>query len=403
MENENNKKESFNRTAEILTFPPVAILPIVLLGMLFQGMNPIDSFPISLAATQLFIYAALTVANMTWMKKGKYKMAVSASLTANGLLIVFVSAELNTHVLFGWVGLLMLFIGVVALISQLSPPQAVSFPKRTSSILPPDMTKKDLKKLLSAIPFPSAMLKANDKGEDVVLEANEPLSAILGMRADDMTGRAFSSLVPNYQGVASFKYANAEWISHKSTGGRETLFILSPAVKLEKRENGGFEPKDMGGGIVDEGTGIYTKESMEHIAKYAVQECRRYNNRLTTLLLKLEFNGKSIVPPSDEAKGKAFRAFAGALSLLMRPCDSAFLTDNDCEVIVFMPDSSLDKTKTFVEQIHDSIRKLAAIECVELGLARLVDASVNAVGEDVLSADQMAAEARLEMKRKYKD
>lgn len=400
-----NEKVSLNKTVEILTFPPLAILPIILLGMLMQGMDSSDSFPISLAATQLFIYAALTIANMTWIKSGRYKVAIPASITANGLLIVFVAAELNTHVVFGWVGLLMLLIGVIALISQLSTPRAVSFPKRTVSILPPDMTRPELKKLLAAIHFPAAILRTDDNGKELVVEANEPLSAILGVRPNDMAAKDFSSLVPDYRSGTSFKYANAEWVSHKSTSGRETLFMLSPAIKLEERAESGFRAKEPsgGGGIVDEATGLYTEGSMTHIARFAVQECRRYNNRLAVLLLRLEFNGKSMVTPSDEARKKAFRAFAGAIVLMLRDCDSAFLTDNDFEVIIFMPDSSPDKTETFVEQMHDSIKKLATIECVELGLAGIADASVNSIGADILTAEEMVQAVRLEMKRKYRD
>ncbi|MDR1915383.1 MAG: hypothetical protein LBQ58_02290 [Synergistaceae bacterium] len=398
----NQKKNSLNRTVEILAFPPFAILPIIFLGMLMRGMDSIDTFPISLAATQLFIYAALSIASISWMKKGKYKIAIPASITANGLMIVFVAAELNTHAVFGWIGLLMLLIGVIMLIGQLSPVEPI-FSKKSMNLIPQTMTKTELKKLLSAIHFPTALLRADENGKEIVVEANEPFSAVLRVPAATMIGETFSSLVPDYKNGTSFKYANAEWISHKSTIGNETLFMLSPAIKVKEQrpdelKSAAQEKSD----IVDKDTGLYTWESMQYIARYAVQECRRYNSRLVVVFMKLVFDGKAVVIPSDDACRRAFCAFARALALFLRPCDSAYQT-YDYGIIIFMPDSSQDKAKTLVEEMHDSIKKLATIECVELGLARLIDASASAVGEDAISVDQIVDDVHMEMDRKYKD
>jgi len=253
-----------------------------------------------------------------------------------------------------------------------------------------------LRSLLSAMKFPTAFLEYDDNGIERVIAANEPLAAMLGKNAEKMIGADFSTLLPPHEENATFRYADAEWVQHRTTKGKQALFMLSPAVHAAS-EN----PIAESGGILDPETGLFTPQYMKYKANADVQACKRYNKRLAVVLFRLVFDAVEVVVPSEEAKRVAVAAFGQMLSISVRACDTAYRMKED-EMLLFLPETAQSGSHAATVRIGENMRKLASVECVELAAARLLDVSVHFIGDEIGSVDQVVQEAYVAMRRKEK-
>lgn len=376
-----------------LLFPPTLLVPIVLLFFILGDPSGRSEISASFVGLVGMIYVSLSLAYHTLSGKGNRKGANAIALLANGALFVFLADFTGGPLAFSWAGIAMFLIGLIGAMSLLSPPPAPRFSKTSETILPEGTDRSVARRILDAIVFPAVFLELGDDGEERVVASNEPFAAILGRSADKIPGELFSSLIPPYEEGAKFKFVDLEWIPRRTTRGCQTLFMLSP---LEKSTE---PPTVQVLDAVDPDTGLYTQSFMEYKGKADVEGCRRYKRRLAISIFQLDFDRHGGIPPSDEVRKVAFDTFGQMVCATIRVCDSAYRV-SDTEVILFMPDTAPQGAKIVTARIRDRMRKLAAVECVELAAAQLTDGTVSFIGEDAESLDHVIEEVYLTIGRK---
>lgn len=389
------KKNGDNSWLKIAAFPPVMLLPVSLLAL---AGTPAPGYgvplPTPLLTALVFLYLTLSVAYVTLLKKDRAKAAWSASLVANGILFVGAAVEFIKNPIFAWLGVLLLIPGLFMAITQMSPPPKPRFAQTPVGLFPSGVGKTEVKAILATLPFPTAFLEENDAGDGRIVAANQALSAMLGKPVEKLVGTPLEAHLPPDSGGRPIRFADAEWVPHRTTEGKQTLFMLSPAAIVPKPTLS--DPSEHH--IVDPDTGLYTPLYMQYKAKADVNFCIRYNKRLSVLLLRLRFDTTNLVPPSDEVRQSALSAFGRMISVSIRGCDTAYRLEDD-DVAIFLPEASQNAAQTVATRMTDNMKKLAQMECPELGAANLFDASVSLFGEEIASLDQVMKELRLVMKR----
>lgn len=394
-----NRKNEGSKWLDMLVFPPTILLPVLLIALLIRSRNPshtLDGLATSLIAAFVVAYFALSTAYMTLLKKGQKKAAWASALIADGILLLFVSAQFGAGGSFGWLGMFLLLGGLFLSISQLTPPQTARFAKNSPDLLPETIEKQDIKIFIASIPFPTAFLQKDEADIERVLTANEAFTTVTGRVGAKLDGTPFAEIIPPNMESRALVYADAEWVSHRTSKGKQTLFMLSPSVKVPEPQ-----PLPTEYSILDVETGLYTLYYMKYKVESDAQACRRYKKRLAVVAFVLEFDGNTLIVPSDEAKQNAFAAFGQMISVSIRACDTAFRT-NENEIVIFLPETSQSGAKNVSNRLIEHMRKLAKVECTELAMAKLTDTYVNFIGEEIVSLDQVMQELYIAMNRSDK-
>jgi GGDEF domain-containing protein len=318
--------------------------------------------------------------------------AYSVSLLANGVLLLFLSFAMGLGEIFAWAGTALIAGGLFTLMSQIVTPPKTQFSSAGTDLLPESVSYGEVKKLLDAMAFPSAFLKKNEDGVDIVVAINDTLAGIVGLGKNEQQARGvpFFNILPNNEIGKTFKFADAEWVPHRTTKGRQTLFMLTPMLKVAESSG----PTD----AIDAETGLFTPLFLRYRANADVEACRRYGRKLSVVLFRISFE-KCAIKPSDDAIKKAFAEFGRMVVASLRACDSGYRLRED-EVLVYLPDTPQSGSKTVVNRVMDKVRKLSRVECVELEMAEIDEVTINYFGDEVVSVDEVMNDMYIAMGRK---
>jgi GGDEF domain-containing protein len=264
---------------------------------------------------------------------------------------------------------LFLLIGIIMLASNIASPSAQAYEIPGVFAADSAVDIPSVKRMLSAVVFPAALLERDAKGEARIVAVNESMASMADSTPDTMKGKLLNAMLPQLQNDAGLISSGVKWIPHRSLMGGKILFMLSPSVKISRASSGAG-----GSGLFDPNTGVYTRSSMRHLGGVLIKACLRYKKTLSLLLLKLDFEKKSTVSPSDDKKQNAWRAFGKIVLLSIRADDMAFCVD-EYEIAIFLPEYSSLDIKYLIEDIHDKINKIAVVECPEIGLSVVYDSS----------------------------
>jgi GGDEF domain-containing protein len=382
---------------DMLAFPPLLLVPVFIVTKLADKTNGNSGtfMPAFMFIAMLLSYAVMSVAFITLRKKGLRVAANAVSMIANGVILIFFSIVIGTGGVFGWLGTIILTCGLIIAVAQIASPPSTRFPKISADLLPDSVSELEVKKLLDAMDFPSAFLKKDDNGEDWAIAVNGAFSALVGETEKEIKEKLFSEIVPDGEESSIVRFSGKEWIPHRTARGKQTLFMLTPAV-IKKTENAFSGPRD----AIDPETGLFTQLFLKYRASADVESCRRYGRKLSVLLFRISFDNAPITP-SDKAKKNAYAVFGKMVTESLRACDSGYRLNED-EVLVYLPDTPQGGAKTVSSRIMDRVRKLSKVECVELGIANIQEVSVNYFGEDVFSVDQVMNDIYVEMGRDSK-
>ncbi|MDR3254649.1 MAG: hypothetical protein LBT31_03675 [Synergistaceae bacterium] len=377
-----------------LAFPPVLLVPVAILVMVVRdplaSVSRNFSFPALLA--MLITYIAMSVVFISLRRNNQQKAANSLSLLANGVLLLFLSFTMNLGEIFSWAGTGLIGWGVVILMSQVVTPPKTQFAHAGIELLPENISHIEVKKLLDAMAFPSAFLKRGEDGEDRVIALNDTLASVVGLGKNALQARGtlFSTLIPKSDGNVTFKFADAEWVPHRTTKGTQTLFMLTPVLKSSDTS----APTD----AIDQATGLFTPLFLKYRANADVEACRRYGRKLSVVLFRISFD-KAKIQPSEQAIKNAFTNFGKMVAASLRACDSGYRLRED-EVLVYLPDTPQSGSKTVVNRVMDRVRKLSQVECVELATADIEEVTINYFGDEVSSVDNVMNDMYIAMGRK---
>jgi GGDEF domain-containing protein len=379
---------------DMLAFPPLLLAPVFIVTMLANKTNGNSGTFMPAFIAMLLSYAVMSVAFIALRKKGLRVAANAVSMIANGVILIFFSIVIGTGGIFGWLGTILLTCGLIIAAAQITSAPPARFSRISADLLPDSVSELEVRKLLDAMDFPSAFLKKDDNGEDWPIAVNGILVSLIGKTEKEIKGSPFSEIIPDNGESSVVHFKDKEWIQHRTTRGKQTLFMLTPAVKKMEKDFSG--PKD----AIDPETGLFTQLFLKYRASADVESCRRYGRKLSVLLFRISFDKAPIVP-SDKAKKNAYAAFGQMVTESLRACDSGYRLNED-EVLIYLPDTPQSGAKTVSFRIMDRVRKLSKVECVELGIANIQEFSVHYFGEDVFSVDQVMNDIYVEMNRDSK-
>ncbi|MDR0616613.1 MAG: hypothetical protein LBG29_07385 [Synergistaceae bacterium] len=374
----------------MLAFPPFLMAPIIIIAILARGSRPSGPAYMPAIFALLISFTAMSVLFLTLWKNSQQKAANAVSLISCGVLLLFLSFSMGLGEFFGWGGTALTASGLVIVMSLLIAAPKKRFSMTENNLLPETVSPFEIKKLLDAMAFPSAFLKNGENGDEIVVAINEALASMLGKNNRQVMDKDFSSVLPGNYTASSFKFSGSEWVPNRTSRGHQTLFMLSPLLKAPKELSG---PTD----AIDHDTGLFTPLFLKYRANADVEACRRYRRKLSVILFRLSFDNMPI-KPSDAAIKRTFTKFGALVAASLRACDSGYRLRED-EVLIFLPDTPQGGSQIVTSRILSATRKVARLECVELGQASIDNVTVNYFGEEATSVDQVMNDLYVEMGR----
>lgn len=367
-----------------LGFPPLFAAAAFLISMLLRRRAVYGITMPNIAALAL-LYLGLTWAFVSFSGRGERGGARAAALTADGLSLLVLSAQFGAPIFFGWAGTVMTAAGIMLGIGAMTPKPQQRFAQISPDIFPANITKTELKTILGSIIFPAALLETGDDGIERIVTANDPFAAILGRITDSLAGQKFADLISPDVEAHPVKFADAEWISQRTSRGRQTMFTLSPTVQVKEQAPAAAVS---GGGIIDPDSSLFTPYYMNYKIEADIALCRRYKRLLSVAVLRTEYDEKNLVPPSDETRRTAFGALGRMLMTSLRKSDTAVRTGDE-EVTIFLPETTQKGARTVVERMLESVRKIAQLEVPEIGTAHIAETTVTFFGDELNDLDQV--------------
>ncbi len=155
------QKNKGSKWFDMLAFPPAILAPVLFIALLTREAYEAAKLSIPVLASFLFLYAGLSFAYLTLQKKGQRNAAWAAAILADALLFVFASSQMSANPAFGWTGVVLVILGLILAVSQLSPPPAARFAQHIPDLLPENVGKPEVKRFVSAVAFPTAFLETN--------------------------------------------------------------------------------------------------------------------------------------------------------------------------------------------------------------------------------------------------
>ena len=156
------KKSSF---FEKLAFPPVLLVPVLVLALLSRGPAGSKNTSFMPALFAMLLSYGVMSAVFVALRKKDLKMAANAvSLLANGVLLIFVSIAMRLGGIAGWIGAGLVALWLILAMAQLIPSAPTRFAQVGADLLPESVTHHEVKKLLDAMNFPCAFLKIGEDG-----------------------------------------------------------------------------------------------------------------------------------------------------------------------------------------------------------------------------------------------
>lgn len=386
-----------------LAWPPllgVVVLGIVMLLNRGRSISIAHSDPMPIIVAFGLLYVGLIYAYPMLLKQGSRGASKAAVLVADGLSIVFLTWLFRAPTFIGWIGAVLMIGGVIFGLTHMTPKQPQRFAQISSGLLPSNIGKTEIKAIMSTIIFPAAFLEMNDEGEERIVAANDPFAAVLGRVADKLAGVKFADLIPPDVESQPVRFADAEWVAHRTAKGRQTMFMLSPSVSVKEPEPA--PAAFVGDGtLIDAETGLYTQFYMKYKCESDLALCRRYKRQFSVVVFFIDFSEKNLVSPSDDAKRSSFAAFGRLLMQELRRSDTPCRT-GDGEVTVFLPETSQKGAKVAVERVFEMVKKAAHLEVPELAQASITETTITFFGDELASLDSVMNEVQHAKTRKKK-
>lgn len=377
--------------AERLLWPPVLAAVIGGACVLTRKGAFEPDLPTPVVALLVVIFAGASVAYLTLHKRGERGAAWAAAMLGDGAALVFVMGSFGLNVIVGWAGAAITVAGLFSAIAHLTPKPAKRFAQTSSDIFPDTLAKSEVKTIMQTMIFPAALLEVNaESGDEKIVAANDTFAAVLGRVADKLSGVKFADLIPPDIEDQPMKFADAEWTSHRTSRGKQTMFMLSPILKPAETE----PLRDTSFGdcvITDAETGLYTSFYLKYKGESDVQLCRRYKRQMSVIVLHMDFEEKNLVTPSDDARKIAFMAFARMVLASVRKSDTPVRTAEE-EITVLLPETPQKGAQIVVTRLLDNVRKLAKIEVPEVAGAHIREASFSFFGDELVGIDQLLKE-----------
>ncbi len=381
---------------KILMSPILLLLPIT--GFVFlcgKGLN-MSVYPTHFNIFIAYVYLTLALVYGLLCRKNNIGAASAASAVANGVLFIYLAGILQAPDLFSWFGFLLIFAGMLRVITLAAPATDVLFARTTESIVSQGVDVSDVRKILDSLPFPCVFLEKDEKKQERIIAANLPFASMVKQEKAKVEGATLESLMLSSAAGEGMKYNGSEWAVRRTAKGKQALVTFSPAEKPGQAPH--FDVFD----AIDPSTGLYAGSFMRYKARSDIESVVRGKRRMSVALFKLSFHKATEAVEEDEKK-LAYVAFGRMALESIRVCDSAYRVGDD-EVLIYMPDTPLSGAKIVVSRVHASLRKVTPIECPKLAKAQLLEAIASFTGGmDLPGYEKILEYMRVDLYRKNPD
>lgn len=382
-----------------LAFPPVLAIAVYAAITFFTRTRPsFTGLQTPVAVGLGVLYVGLCAAYLSFGRQGASAPARASALVADGLMFLFVTGDLGASIAFAWGGVAMIGAGLVFALTHMAPKPKQRFAQISQDLFPASVSKADIKTVIDTIIFPAAFLQSDDSGVERVVAANDPLAAILGRVADKMAGVPFADVMPPEIEAHPVHFADADWGSHRTAKGRQTMFMLSPLLRPSEEKEP--ERRAPSGANFDAETGLWSTDYMRLKCASDIALAKRYKRQLSVIVFQLDFSEKNLVSPSDDMKKASRAAFGRMLMAELRVSDTAVRTGED-EVTVFLPETSQKGAKTVATRVFDTVRKIAQLEVPEIAQVNVIESILTLFGDEITDLDQVLRDVeRIKTKRR---
>ncbi|MCX7829115.1 MAG: hypothetical protein N2315_07940 [Thermanaerothrix sp.] len=360
-----------------LTAPPIISIPIMVV-ISFMGSGSSESLPLPVWAVFLVSYLAATACYVMSSMGGGGQFF--CNLSAQGLLLAFVSPAAGASPVLSWLGVALASAGMVGILSCMRSPQ--SPPKGAPNEGPISISdlQSELKSLEESLDMVSKMpLPALWGRNGAVESANREMKLLLGK--EDIEGRPLDEVIN--PGLHELDLGGTGWlIFRKSTEG-EDVVILAPKGDASGSDSSEF---------VDPKTGLYSDRYARRRGDEEIERARRYRRWLSMALLKLEFENLTSGPLPKSMTEEAYMKFVGVVKKTIRTSDMGFHLNDGC-VLLMLPETPSSGARTLYGRIKTQVEKIVEEGSVTPFRLKLLGGFSFYGGNGTTSYSQMLEEA----------
>ncbi|WP_281745437.1 diguanylate cyclase domain-containing protein [Thermanaerovibrio acidaminovorans] len=328
-----------------ITSPPIISVPLVAL-LLALGSGPTEGLPLPLWGLFLVAYGAATAFHSMNLSTRRGGLAFFTNLTAQGLVLAFVSPAVGVTPIVSWLGLALASSGMVGLVSLgiSKGPSGQRQPISPEQISISDI-QQELKSLETELDIPSMIpLPALWGQGGVILKANREAKLLLG--TNDLEGKELDKMIN--PSLHELELGGTGWLVFRRSLEGEDLVLLSP-----KGEGSGGDDSD----FVDPKTGLYSDRYARRRGEEEIERARRYRRWLSMALLKLELESLSQGPIPRSFQEEAYDRLIATVKKTIRTSDLAFHLKDDC-VLLLLPETPSSGARTLFDRIKAQLNKL---------------------------------------------
>lgn len=325
-----------------LTAPPIVSIPIIALISAMGSGTP-QGLPLSIWALFLVSYLAATSCYIMSHLRGPGN-AFFCNLSAQGLLLAFISPSVGASAVLSWLGVAMATIGLLGLGSSLNSPrhntrETHPGPISISELQSELNTMETSHQLASKMPLPTLWAK-----DGAVAEANREMKLLLGR--DDLEGASPEEVIN--PSLHEIELGGTPWLVFRKVSDGDEVVILAP--KGEGSYGGDSD-------FVDPKTGLYSDRYARRRGEEEIERARRYRRWLCMVLLKLDFENLTSGPLPQGLTEEAYTKFLGSVKKTIRTSDMAFILKDRC-VLLLLPETPASGGRTLFSRIKAQVDKI---------------------------------------------
>ncbi|EHM10593.1 GGDEF domain-containing protein [Thermanaerovibrio velox DSM 12556] len=284
---------------------------------------------------------ACYVMNSTGSSMGQF----CCNLSAQGLLLAFVSPAAGASPVLAWLGVALASAGMVGLISCIQKAHnplkkdLLEGPISISDLQTELKSMEDSIDITSKIPLPALWAR-----DGTVESANREIKLLLGR--DDIEGSGLNEIIN--PSLHELDLGGTGWLVFRKTVEGEDVVLLAPKGDVSAGDSSEF---------VDPKTGLYSDRYARKRGEEEIERARRYRRWLSMALLKLEFENLTSGPLPQSMMDEAYMKFIGLVKKTIRTTDMGFRLKDGC-VLLLLPETPSSGARTLFGRIKTQVDKI---------------------------------------------
>jgi PAS domain-containing protein len=320
-------------------FPPFFSVLILILTAVLHRKEAAFDVPAIVWGLAIAAYVCLCGISAFYIMKRDARCDAGISLLAQGLLLSVVAVQAGI-VVFTWIGLIIFMIGLFFIFL---------YTTRHDAGNDADVETEDSYQLLSKLNIPICYTDTTGFVEEVSAAFLEAV----GNDAEKVVGEQIAEVIPVNSEEVSLP-SGKWWLETITSGGRNYFYLRPTRDGKPPKEQPQLQKKKSASGsisLTDQETGLYTNEYRKLRGPEEVSRAQRYKRPLSGLLLELAFDASSSSALSEKQFEMLRNAFAVKVKSILRTTDCGFLTDDQKQIQLLLPETSQVGAKTLMNRL----------------------------------------------------